>query len=314
MKNKKVVITGGAGFIGSNLAHELAKDNNVSVIDDLSTGRLENISDLIEMKKIRFVHGSILNLQLLQHIFHGIDFVFHQAAIPSVPRSIDDPILSNNVNISGTLNVLIAARDNKINKVIFASSSSVYGDTPILPKKEEMTPNPQSPYALTKLVGEYYCQLFHQIYGLSTICLRYFNVYGLRQDSHSDYAAVIPKFIDCVCDKKPLIIYGDGNQTRDFTYIRDIVNANILAAESQANGVYNIGTGESVTINNLVHLITEGLAENIRPIYDNPRLGDIRDSLADISSATKAFGYHPKYSLKNSVLEIIKNAENFANG
>ena len=306
MKNKKVVITGGAGFIGSNLAHELATENNVTVIDDLSTGRLENISDLIEMKKIRFVHGSILNLQLLQQIFHGIDFVFHQAAIPSVPRSIDDPILSNNINISGTLNVLLAARDNNINKVIFASSSSVYGDTPILPKKEEMTPNPQSPYALTKLVGEYYCQLFHQIYGLSTICLRYFNVYGLRQDPHSDYAAVIPRFIDIVRQNKPPIIYGDGNQTRDFTYIRDAVQANILAAESQASGVYNIGTGESVTINNLVHLITEVLAENIKPIYDNPRPGDIRDSLANISSATKAFGYRPEYSLKNGILEIIK--------
>jgi len=307
MKNKKVVITGGAGFIGSNLAYELARDNNVTVIDDLSTGRLENISDLIEMKKIRFVHGSILNLQLLQQIFHGIDFVFHQAAIPSVPRSIDDPILSNNINISGTLNVLLAARDNNINKVIFASSSSVYGDTPILPKKEEMTPNPQSPYALTKLVGEYYCQLFHQIYGLSTICLRYFNVYGLRQDPHSDYAAVIPKFIDRVRDKKPLIIYGDGNQTRDFTYIRDIVNANILAAESQANGVYNIGTGKSVTINKLVQLITEVLTNNVKPIYNDPRPGDIRDSLADISSATKAFGYHPQYSLKNGILEMINN-------
>jgi len=307
MKNKKVVITGGAGFIGSNLAYELARDNNVTVIDDLSTGRLENISDLIEMKKIRFVHGSILNLQLLQQIFHGIDFVFHQAAIPSVPRSIDDPILSNNINISGTLNVLLAARDNNINKVIFASSSSVYGDTPILPKKEEMTPNPQSPYALTKLVGEYYCQLFHQIYGLSTICLRYFNVYGLRQDPHSDYAAVIPRFIDIVRQNKPPIIYGDGNQTRDFTYIRDAVQANILAAESQASGVYNIGTGESVTINNLVHLITEVLAENIKPIYDNPRPGDIRDSLANISSATKAFGYRPEYSLKNGILEIINS-------
>jgi len=307
MKNKKVVITGGAGFIGSNLAHELATENNVTVIDDLSTGRLENISDLIEMKKIRFVHGSILNLQLLQKIFHGIDFVFHQAAIPSVPRSIDDPVLSNNVNISGTLNVLLAARDNTIDKVIFASSSSVYGDTPILPKKEEMTPNLQSPYALTKLAGEYYCQLFHQIYGLSTICLRYFNVYGLRQDPHSDYAAVIPKFIDRVRDKKPLIIYGDGNQTRDFTYIRDIVNANILAAESQANGVYNIGTGKSVTINKLVQLITEVLTNNVKPIYNDPRPGDIRDSLADISSATKAFGYHPQYSLKNGILEMINN-------
>jgi len=307
MKNKKVVITGGAGFIGSNLAHELATENNVTVIDDLSTGRLENISDLIEMKKIRFVHGSILNLQLLQKIFHGIDFVFHQAAIPSVPRSIDDPVLSNNVNISGTLNVLLAARDNTIDKVIFASSSSVYGDTPILPKKEEMTPNLQSIYALTKLAGEYYCQLFHQIYGLSTICLRYFNVYGLRQDPHSDYAAVIPKFIDRVRDKKPLIIYGDGNQTRDFTYIRDIVNANILAAESQANGVYNIGTGKSVTINKLVQLITEVLTNNVKPIYNDPRPGDIRDSLADISSATKAFGYHPQYSLKNGILEMINN-------
>ena len=230
MKDKRVAVTGGAGFIGSNLAEELATSNSVIIIDDLSTGNKENIASLLQKDNVRFIRGSILDLKLLQESFRGIDFVFHQAALPSVPRSIEDPLVTNEVNITGTLNVLLAARDNKAKKVVYASSSSVYGDTPTLPKSEDMPTNPQSPYALTKLVGEYYCRIFHQIYKLPTICLRYFNVFGPRQDPASQYAAVIPRFVAKVLRGQPPIIYGDGNQTRDFTYIKDVTQANVVAA------------------------------------------------------------------------------------
>jgi UDP-glucose 4-epimerase len=305
MKNKKVAITGGAGFIGSNLAHKLATDNTIIIVDDLSTGRRENIAELTDLDNVTFIEGSILDLPLLEEAFKGVDFVFHQAAIPSVPRSIEDPLSTNEVNITGTLNVLIAARNNKAKKVVFASSSSVYGDTPTLPKKEDMTPNPQSPYALTKLVGEYYCQLFQQIYRLPTACLRYFNIYGPRQNPDSQYAAVIPIFISRVRQDKPPIIYGDGNQTRDFTFIQDAIQANIIAAESNATGIFNIGTGGNTTINELVETISKIMGRDLKPVYQEPRAGDIRDSLADISLA-RAIGYEPKCSLEDGLQETIR--------
>jgi len=305
MKNKRVAITGGAGFIGSNLAHELATDNAIIIIDDLSTGRAENIAGLTDKENVTFIQGSILDLHLLEDAFKGVDFVFHEAAIPSVPRSIEDPLSTNEVNITGTLNVLIAARDNKVKKVVFGSSSSVYGDTPTLPKTEDMTPNPQSPYALTKLVGEYYCRVFHQIYGLPTICLRYFNIYGPRQDPNSQYAAVIPRFISRVWQDKSPIIYGDGEQTRDFTFIQDAIQANIVAAETDATGVFNVGTGGNTTINRLAEAIIRITGRDLQPIYQEPRAGDIRNSLADVSRA-KAIGYEPKYSLEDGLQETIQ--------
>ncbi len=305
MKNRKVAITGGAGFIGSSLAHELAVNNRVIIIDDLSTGRIENIASLIDEKNVTFIQSSILDLHLLEEAFNGVDFVFHQAAIPSVPRSIEDPLLTNEVNIRGTLNVLIAARDSKVKKVVFASSSSVYGDTPTLPKKEDMTPNPQSPYALTKLAGEYYCQVFYQIYKLPTVCLRYFNIYGPRQNPNSQYAAVIPMFIARVRQDKPPIIYGDGNQTRDFTFVQDAVQANIIAAESNATGIFNIGTGGNTSINGLAKVIMKIMGKDLRFIYQERRAGDIRDSLADISKA-KAAGYEIQYSLEGGLQETIR--------
>jgi len=206
MRDKRVAITGGAGFIGSNLVEELAVGNDVIIIDDLSTGRKENIADLIKKGNVSFTQGNILDLHLLEQTFNGVDFVFHQAALPSVIRSVEDPLSTNQVNITGTLNVLLAARDNNVKKVVDASSSSVYGDTPTLPKTEDMIPHPQSPYALTKLVGEYYCHIFQQIYALPTICLRYFNVYGPQQNADSPYAAVIPIFVDRVLQDKPPII------------------------------------------------------------------------------------------------------------
>jgi UDP-glucose 4-epimerase len=305
MKNKRVAITGGAGFIGSNLAYELATDNTIIIIDDLSTGMAENVAGFTGKENVTFTQGSILDLPLLEDAFKGIDLVFHEAAIPSVPRSIEDPLSTNEVNITGTLNVLIAARNNKVKKVVFGSSSSVYGDTPTLPKKEDMTPNPQSPYALTKLVGEYYCRLFHEIYHLPTICLRYFNVYGPRQDPSSQYAAVIPRFIARVRQDKSPIIYGNGNQTRDFTFVKDAIQANIVAAESDATGIFNVGTGGNTTINRLAEAIIKIMGRDLKPVYQEPRAGDIRNSLADVSRA-RAIGYKPKYSLEEGLQETIR--------
>ncbi len=303
---KKVIVTGGAGFIGSHLTELLlSRGYHVIIIDDFSTGKMANIEPLLKSMKVDFIQGSITELPLLQNLFQGVDFVFHQAALSSVPRSIEDPLSTNKVNITGTLNVLLAARDNNVKKVIYASSSSVYGNTPTLPKREDMVSNPQSPYALTKLVGEYYCRVFHQIYDLPTICLRYFNVYGPRQDSDSQYAAVIPIFIARLSQNKPPIIYGDGKQTRDFTFVKDVIQANIIGAESDACGVFNIGRGENSTLNDLAKTITDLMGKDLQSEYQPPRVGDVRDSLADISRA-RAIGYEPQYSLDKGLRETIK--------
>jgi len=306
MKNKKVVVTGGCGFIGSNLAEELSNDNEVIILDNLSTGKIVNIKDLLEKDNVKFIKGSITDLTLLKNIFRDVDYVFHQAAIPSVPRSVKDPLRTNNANINGTLNVLIAARDNYIKKVVYASSSSVYGNTPILPKKENMKPTPLSPYAITKLTGEYYCKIFNDIYKLPTVCLRYFNVYGPRQDPLSEYAAVIPKFIRKILKSEPPTIYGDGEQTRDFTFVKDVVRANILAAESDKAGVFNIGGGRRVTINKLAKMIVNLIGkDNLKPIHEKPRKGDVKHSLADISRARENLDYEPEYNLDKGLREII---------
>ncbi|MEA2033598.1 MAG: SDR family oxidoreductase [Euryarchaeota archaeon] len=302
----KLVITGGAGFIGSNIAEELLKekDNEIIIVDDLSTGKMANLRKFDQ--NINLVRGSITDLNLLKAVFKGVDYVFHQAAIPSVPRSIKDPIASNNANVNGTLNVLVAAKDCDVKKVVYASSSSVYGDTPELPKREDMTPNPLSPYAVTKLLGEYYCNVFNDIYGLKTVSLRYFNVYGPRQDPYSDYAAVIPKFINRVSENKPPVIYGDGEQTRDFTFVKDVVSANILAAKSDAEGVYNIANGNRISINELANMIMKFIGNNLTSIHDDPREGDIKHSLADISEAKKNLGYEPGYSLEEGLRGTIE--------
>ena len=303
----RIVITGGAGFIGSNLAEvlALAPNSEVCVVDDLSTGRVENLPIA---SGIEFIKGSITDLQLMNEVLADADFVFHQAALPSVQRSIEDPAHTNEVNIRGTLNVLMAARDAGVKKVIYASSSSVYGDTPELPKREGMTPNPLSPYAVTKLVGEYYCKVFNDVYGLNTISLRYFNVYGPRQDPHSEYAAVIPRFVSRILKGEPPIIYGDGQQTRDFTFVKDVVNANILAMKSDATGVYNIASGRRISIQELATLITRltGRDRDVEPVFDKPRKGDVRHSLADISRARADMGYKPEYSLERGLEETIR--------
>jgi UDP-glucose 4-epimerase len=306
----KIVITGGAGFIGSHLAEELTRqDHHVIILDDLSTGRKENAEALLSKDNTEFVQGSITELPLLQKIFLGIDFVFHQAAVTSVPRSIKNPQLAHEANATGTLNVLLAARDNGVRKVIYASSSSVYGDTPTLPKKEDMPPNPQSPYAVSKLTGEYYCRVFQRVYGLPTVCLRYFNVYGPRQDPDSPYAAVIPAFLKKLFQGDSPVIYGDGEQTRDFTFVKDAVAANILAAESEATGTFNVGRGDRISINELAGLAVRLIGNNVEPVYKEPRPGDVKHSLADISRL-KAFGYRPKFSLEEGLRETIRSFQN----
>jgi UDP-glucose 4-epimerase len=300
----KVAVTGGSGFIGSNLAGELVKNHDVAIIDNLSTGRIENLDYICD--KIEFIQGSVTNLNLLKKAFKGADTVFHQAAIPSVQRSVDNPIASNKANIDGTLNVLVAAKDCGVRKVVYASSSSVYGDTPTLPKKEEMKPNPKSPYAVSKLAGEYYCRVFSEVYGLKTACLRYFNVYGPRQDPKSQYAAVIPRFVARILAHEPPVIFGDGTQTRDFTFVKDVAHANILAMESNTEGVFNIACGTRVSLNELAVKIMEITDIKVDLIYDEPRPGDIKDSLADIYSANKMLGYEPRFNLNSGLEETIK--------
>ncbi len=307
MTDKRVLVTGGAGFIGSNISHVLIeKGYNVTVLDNLLTGKMENINDLMDNERFRFQNGSINDEDVLIEVMKDADYVLHQAAIPSVPRSIKDPVRSNEANVEGTLKVLNVARDSDIKKVVYASSSSVYGDTPTLPKLEEMIPNPKSPYAVSKLTGEYYASVFSEVYGLKTACLRYFNVFGPRQDPKSQYAAVMPKFIRSLFRDEAPTIYGDGEQSRDFTFVKDVVNANILAMGSEAQGVFNISRGERITINELVAMMNEIIGKNIEPVHLDDRAGDIKHSLSDISKATRELGYEPKYGLKESIMETIE--------
>lgn len=305
MKGRKVVITGGAGFIGSNLARALAKENHVTIIDNLSTGHLENILNLINSQSVSFVKGSVTNLEILHEMLKDVDYVFHQAAIVSVPHSIKDPISTNNVNINGTLNVLIAARDNKVKKVVFASSCAIYGYQSKLPIRENCLPDLLSPYAASKLIGEYYCQVFTKLYNLPTVSLRYFNVYGPRQDRSSEYAAVIPKFIYKILMNKSPVIYGDGEQTRDFVFIDDVVNANLLAAEVGVTGSYNIAYGRRISINYLIKEIIKIIGKNLDLNHENPRPGDIKHSFADISKAVENLRYKPKVCLSTGLKETV---------
>ncbi|KUG19936.1 MAG: SDR family oxidoreductase [Methanomicrobiaceae archaeon] len=299
----RYVVTGGAGFIGSNLAEELAQSHDVVILDNLMTGSRANIQDI--SGHVSFVEGSVTDLPLLREIFTGADGVYHQAAIASVPRSVANPLATNEANVTGTLHVLVAARDCGVRKVVAASSSSVYGDTPTLPKSEDMHPHPLSPYAVSKLACEHYCSVFSDLYGIETACLRYFNVFGPRQDPNSEYAAVIPKFITRLLRNEPPVIYGDGGQTRDFTYVKDVAAANIRAMESDAAGVFNIACGYRISLNELASLMMEIIGFRIDPVYEDPRPGDIRDSLADISKARAAFGFSPSYSLHDGLAETI---------
>ncbi len=291
---KTYLITGGAGFVGSHIAEALVKKGErVKIIDNLSTGRIENIELFID--KVEFIKGDIRNFDLLKEITKNVDIIFHEAALPSVPRSIDNPIASNANNVDGTLNVLYAAKLNNVRRVIYAASSSVYGNSKMLPKVETMNPNPLSPYAVSKYAGELYCKVFYDVYKLETISLRYFNVFGPRQDPDSQYSAVIPKFIKSYLAGKPPVIYGDGEQSRDFTYIDNVVQANLLAANTkETHGeTVNIACGRRITINQLADIIRKEIGIDLKPIHKDARIGDVRHSLADIAFAKNLIGYEP---------------------
>jgi UDP-glucose 4-epimerase len=306
MKDKRVIITGGAGFIGSNIAEELSTDNEVIIIDDLSSGRIQNIQHLTKRSNVSFIQGSITDLSLLQKAFTGADYIIHQAALASVPLSIDDPLRTNEVNIIGTLNVLVTARDCHVKKIVFASSCAIYGDTPTLPAREEMPLNPLSPYAVTKAAGEQYCSVFRHVYGLPTVCLRYFNVYGPRQDPKSEYAAVVPKFITAALSSRPFIIFGDGKQTRDFVFVKDVVSANVFAAETDATGAFNIGSGRQTSVIELANLVLKLAGRQSTISHQPPRAGGIRHSVAEISKA-KEFGYYPKHNIEEGIEKTIRS-------
>ena len=291
----RYLVTGGAGFIGSNIVDELVRrGHDVVVLDDLSSGKRTNLEQVAG--KVDLQVGSITDLDTIQKACEGVDYAIHLAARTSVPRSVKDPIESNRINIDGTLNVLVAARDAKVRRVVFAASSSAYGETPILPKVESMQPAPISPYGVTKYVGELYAQVFGRVYGLENACVRYFNVFGPRQDPTSQYSGVLSRFMLAVLEGKKPVIYGDGEQSRDFTFIENVVDETLRACEApDASGrVFNGGTGSRITLNQVIRLLSKISGQQIDAAYDPPRNGDIRDSQADISLARQVLGYEPK--------------------
>ena len=303
----KYLITGGAGFIGSNIALELLKrGEEVRIIDNFSTGRKIN---LVEMERsIELIEGDIRDFWTVREAVDGVDFVIHQAALPSVPRSIKNPLTSNGVNIDGTLNLLEASKLANVRRFVFASSSSVYGDTPQLPKHEDMATDPLSPYAVTKLATEKYAKVFYNLYGLETVALRYFNIFGPRQDPGSEYAAVIPKFINAFLAGKQPIIYGNGEQSRDFTFIANAVEANLLAitAPDAPGNYYNIACGGQFTLNQLIKILQDIMGVDIEPIYEPARRGDILHSFADISRAEKGLNYKPKVDFPSGLKTTVE--------
>ena len=305
----KILVTGGAGFIGSNLAEALLQRGHfVRVLDDFSTGRKENLIFDKRYPSLEVMEGDICESATCREGVKGVDYVFHQAALPSVQRSVEDPATSNAVNVGGTLNILLAAREEGVNRVIYASSSSVYGDTPTLPKHEEMPSHPLSPYALQKYTGEQYCQLFHQLYGLETVSLRYFNIFGPKQDPNSIYSAVIPKFIDALIQGRPPIIFGDGEQSRDFTYVENVVQANLLAmsAEHLHGEAINIACGQRTSLNQLLDILKGILRSKQSPVYEEPRKGDVRHSLADIRKGKEIMNYEPTVGIEIGLKKTVE--------
>ena len=305
----KVLVTGGAGFIGSNLTETLLKQGHlVRVLDNFSTGKRENLVFDKAFPSLEIIEGDIRDLSICQKAMNDVEFVFHQAALPSVQRSVEDPLTSHSANVEGTLNVLLAARDAGVKRFVYASSCAIYGDDPIIPKREEMPPNPLSPYALQKYIGEQYCKLFFRLYGLETISLRYFNIFGPKQDPTSIYSAVIPKFINAILEGCPPIVFGDGEQSRDFTYIDNVVQANLLAISTDhLNGeAINIACGERISLNQLVDFLTDMIGSKVSPIYQEPRKGDIRHSLADIQKGKRILNYDPIVGIEAGLKKTVE--------
>ncbi len=302
----RFIVTGGAGFIGSNLVGGLVELGDVTIIDDLSSGNLDNLGHLLKRDDVSLERLNVTDLEGMKPHFEDIDCVFHLAAVSNISSSVADPLRTNEVNIRGTLNVLLAARDSGVKKVVFASSASVYGDTEEVPTTENALPMPLSPYAVTKLAGEYYCDVFSDLYGLETTSLRPFNVYGPRQDPHSQYAAVIPLFIRSLLEGEVPTIDGDGEQTRDFVYVKDVVRAFIQAMDQRAKGVYNIAGGKGISINELFHQVSSIIGVDVEPLHGEPRPGDVRHSTADITRAKKYLEYEPEYDIRRGLEETIE--------
>jgi len=299
------LVTGGAGFIGSHLTEELVRrGERVRVVDSLITGKRQNLAHLTG---VEFVQGDLADMAVATAAVKGIDYVLHQAAIPSVPRSVQDPITSNRANIDASLNVLVAARDARVKRLVYAGSSSAYGNTPTLPKVETMPTAPLSPYALQKLVAEQYGQMFTQLYGLETVTTRYFNVFGPRQDPSSPYSGVISLFISALCDGQQPKIYGDGEHTRDFTYVANVVDGVLRACHAPAASgeVINVATGGRVSLNQLFRAVRDLVGANFEPLYEAPRAGDVKDSQADISKAERLLGYRPMVSFEEGLKHTV---------
>jgi nucleoside-diphosphate-sugar epimerase len=303
----RYLVTGGAGFIGSHLVEYLVNRGvEVVVVDDFSTGRRENLQAV--QSQIEFVEGTLLDKKICARLVHGVDYVLHEAAVPSVPRSVADPFTSHEANTTGTLNLLVAAREVGVKRFVYAASSSAYGNTTELPKVETMLPRPLSPYAAAKYAGECYCRAFHATYGLPTVSLRYFNVFGPRQDPNSQYAAAVAKFASCALQNTAPTIFGDGEQTRDFTFVANVVEANMKALEAppEANGdVFNVGCGSRITVNELWRKIRDIAGSGADATYAPTRAGDVRDSLASLEKVKRVIGYTPVVDLEAGLRETI---------
>lgn len=300
------LVTGGAGFIGSHIVEALVRQGErVRVLDDFSTGKRENIAPFID--RIDLVEGDLADLETVRKVMRGVKFVLHQGALPSVPKSVQDPLATNRANVTGTLNVLVAARDEGVRRVVYAASSSAYGDSPSLPKEESMKPEPLSPYAVQKYTGELYCRNFFTLYGLETVAIRYFNVFGPRQDPNSQYAAVIPRFVTALRDGRPPVIYGDGEQSRDFTYVENVVRANLLAlrAPEAAGEMMNFACGTRYTLNELCRILQRIFKTSIAPIHEAPRPGDVRHSQADIRKSQRLLGYTAHVSFEEGLRRTV---------
>jgi len=312
IKSFRFLVTGGGGFIGSNIAeHLLSEGAFVRIYDNFLTGKRDNLSGFQEAYGERFhlVEGDVRDRSSLEEACEGIDFVLHEAALPSVPRSVEDPFLTNEINVGGTVNVLLAARDKKVKRVVFASSSSVYGDSLTLPKVETMTPAPKSPYALQKLTGEHYCRIFFQLYGLETVSLRYFNVFGPRQDPGSMYAAVVPNFISALISGKKPVVYGDGGQTRDFTYVDNVVGGNIRACVAPLDvcgKFFNVACGERYSLLDLIDVLGNLTGIDPDPLFEEERVGDVRDSMAAIKMAEELLSYQVEVSFEEGLEKTVE--------